>query len=118
MPGRVFHQSQEPIKDLDTAKIYDYELPTWSMGMAIAEFNGRFPETGRSANVGCELAYYVISGSGTIYSERGTFKIGPSDVYIFKKGEKYYVIGKNLKVLMPSSPAWQGKDFKWFPDKE
>lgn len=112
----VYKVKAEAAKDLGNVKIFDFDLPTWNLGLAMAELDGRFPPEGKSSNVGCELIFYVLSGSGTIYSENGVFDLETGDVYHFKKSEKYYVVGKRLKVLMPSSPAWQAKDFKLFPD--
>ncbi len=110
--SRIYSQEDTNFNDQDSVQVWSYDLPTWSMGLAVAKFNGRHPRSGSSSNIGCEIVYYVISGSGTIYSENGRFEIGPGDVYHFMRGERYYVVGDNLQVVIPSSPTWQPRDHK------
>lgn len=87
--------------------VWEYEYPSESFSFATALINGRYPDKGRCANLGCEEVYYVISGEGIIHSEFGDFKIEQGDVYSFKKGEKYYVEGKNLFVGLANAPRWR-----------
>jgi len=54
----------------------------------------------------------VISGSGAIHSEFGNFKIQEGDLYFFKKGEKYWVEGKNLFLIVVNAPKWTPEQHK------
>jgi hypothetical protein len=110
--GTVYHFQETEFKNLDNAQVWGYELPTWNMGLALVEFNGRHPKKGYSCNVGCEFIYYILSGQGQIFSRDGVCSLKPGDVYHFKKNEKYYLETDYLKVLIPSSPGWQEKDSK------
>jgi len=63
-------------------------------------------------NLDCEQVYYVISGTGIIYSEKGEFKIEKGDLYYFERKEMYYVVGNNLEVCIINSPKWNFEQYK------
>jgi mannose-6-phosphate isomerase-like protein (cupin superfamily) len=94
---------------------YEYEYPDLDSSIAVAEVNGRYPESGKSVNLECKQVYYVISGSGIIFSEKGEFEIKEGDLYFFEKKESYYVDGKNLKVCIMNSPKWMIEQYKSIP---
>jgi len=101
-------KKEQAIKKQNTEDciVFEYEYPSTNSSFAISKIEGRYPEKGKSKNLECEQAYYVISGSGTIYSEKGNFEIEKGDLYYFTKEEAYHVIGKNLEVCILNSPKW------------
>jgi mannose-6-phosphate isomerase-like protein (cupin superfamily) len=50
--------------------------------------------------------FFVISGSGTIHSEKGDFEINEGDSYSLEQGEKYYIKGDKLLVSLINAPKW------------
>ena len=86
--------------------VWEYEYPSKLFSFATASINGRYPNKKRVTNLYCEEVYYVISGSGIIHSEFGEFKIEQGDLYFFKKGEKYWVKGKKLVLVLVNAPKW------------
>lgn len=60
----------------------------------------------------CEEVYYVVSGSGVIHSEFGSFEISTGDVYHFQIGEKFWVEGDNLELVLVNAPAWRSDQHK------
>jgi len=90
----------------ETCSVWEYDSQSENISFAIAYIDGRFPDKGRVANTGCEETYYVLSGSGTIHSEFGDFNIEEGDLYYFKKGEKYWSEGKQLKLVLVNLPKW------------
>ena len=74
----------------------------------------RYPDSGRAANMECEEIYYVISGTGTIHSDKGDFKIAKGDLYLFEKKEKYFVEGKKLFIFLMNAPPWNLKQYKGY----
>jgi len=52
-----------------------YTHPTNNLSYATVSINGHYPETKRVTNLECEEVIFVISGSGTIYSEKGDSQI-------------------------------------------
>lgn len=111
-------KKEQAIKKQNSDKciVFEYEYSSNDSSFAIAEICGRYPERGKSMNLECEQAYYVVSGSGTIYSEKGEFELNEGDLYYFKKEETYYVIGNNLRVCIINSPKWNFKQYKSIDD--
>lgn len=92
--------------------VWEYEYPSKLFSFATALINGRYPDKKRVTNLECEEIYYVVSGSGVVHSEFGDFKIEQGDLYFFKKGEKYWVEGKNLFLVLVNAPKWTTKQHK------
>ena len=90
----------------EACSVWEYDFQSDNMSFATAYIDGRFPDKGRVANMGCEEIYYVLSGSGIIHSEFGDFNIEEGDLYHFKKGEKYWSEGKELKLVLVNAPKW------------
>ena len=92
--------------------VWEYESPSRLFSFATALISGRYPEKKRVTNLECEEIYYVISGSGVVHSECGDFKIEQGDLYFFKKGEKYWVEGQNLFLVLANAPQWTSGQHK------
>jgi mannose-6-phosphate isomerase-like protein (cupin superfamily) len=92
--------------------VWEYEYPSNLFSFCTALINGRYPDKKRTTNLSCEEIYYVMSGFGIIHSEFGDFKIEKGDLYFFKKGEKYWVEGKNLSLVLVNAPKWAPEQHK------
>jgi mannose-6-phosphate isomerase-like protein (cupin superfamily) len=92
--------------------VWEYDYASSNFSFATALINGRYPEEKRAVNTECEEAYYVISGSGTIHSDKGDFLVNQGDLYCFEKGEAYWVMGNNLFVALINAPKWTFEQFK------
>jgi mannose-6-phosphate isomerase-like protein (cupin superfamily) len=97
----------------DQCIFWEYDSQSKDVSFAIAYINGRFPEQKRVVNTECEEIYYVLSGSGVIHSEFGNFIIEKGDFYHFKKGEKYWSKGKELKLVLVNIPRWSSEQLKF-----
>lgn len=86
--------------------VWEYPFASSLFSFATALINGRYPEERRVCNKECEEIYYVVSGTGVVHSEKGDFELNPGDVYFFVKAEKYFVIGKDLKLALVNAPKW------------
>jgi mannose-6-phosphate isomerase-like protein (cupin superfamily) len=98
-------QSKE-IKNSVDCTVWEYKLPSKLFSFATTKINGRYPDKGSVINTDCEEIYYVISGTGTVHSERGNFKLATGDLYFFEAREKYWVEGKNLFLVLVNAPPW------------
>jgi len=98
-------QSKE-IKNSVDCTVWEYKIPSKLFSFATTKINGRYPNKSSVTNTNCEEIYYVISGSGTVHSERGDFKLTKGDLYFFEKGETYWVAGKNLFLVLVNAPPW------------
>jgi len=92
--------------------VWEYDYPSKDSSFATALINGCYPDKGKSVNLECEQIYYIISGLGTIYSEKGDFSIVAGDAYYFDKGEAYSISGNNLLVAIINSPKWNPAQYK------
>ena len=105
---------KEERKEKQIAKnsfVWEYPLHNKNLGVALAKINGRFPDIGRTINRACQEIYYVIGGSGKIFIEDEEFELNEGDVFLIDPGKKYYVVGKKLVLLCPTSP-------EWFPEQQ
>ncbi len=94
------------IQNSKDCTVWEYVVPTERFSFATTLIDGRYPDEKRVTNLECEEIYYVISGSGTVYSEKGIFNLEAGDLYFFEQGEKYYVEGDNLFLVLVNAPKW------------
>jgi len=103
------------IKSSDTRKkenckgctVWEHDHPTNNLSLATSLIDGRYPEQKRVTNLECEEICYVISGTGTIHSDKGTFEIAEGDSYHFEIGEKYAIEGDKLYLVLINAPKWK-----------
>jgi mannose-6-phosphate isomerase-like protein (cupin superfamily) len=100
------------IKNSKNCTVWEYDLANKDLSYATALIDGRYPERKRATNAECEQIYYVISGSGTVHSEKGEFKIGEGDLYHFEKGEIYWVEGSQLFLTLVNAPKWTLEQYR------
>ena len=62
-------------KNSPACTVWEHDHPTNNLSLATSLINGRYPEEKRVTNLECEEIIFVISGSGTIHSEKGDFQI-------------------------------------------
>ncbi len=109
------HIKKSDAKKFENSKsctVWEYEFPSKDVSYATALINGRYPAKRRCLNVECAEIYFVISGSGTVHSEKGDFRISGGDAYFFEKGEKYWVEGKQLLLALINAPKWTPEQHK------
>jgi len=86
--------------------VQEYSLDNKNLDFALAEINGRFPESGKTTNKVCQEIYYIISGTGTLYIDDKEIELNKGDVYLIGAEKKYHVTGENLNIALATSPAW------------
>ncbi|MEA3229857.1 MAG: cupin domain-containing protein [archaeon] len=86
--------------------IWEYGLDNKDLDFALTRINGRFPDSGKTMNKVCREIYYVISGTGKIFIDDREIELKEGDVYLIETGKKYHVIGEDLTLALPTSPAW------------
>ena len=89
--------------------VSEYQLDLENIGVVKVELDGRYPQEGKVMNQESDLIYFVLSGEGLV---NGEIKIGPQDIYVFKKGVPYFVEGKNLVFVGITQPAWKLEQHK------
>ena len=86
--------------------VWEYPLNNKNLDLALTKINGRFPESGKTMNKVCQEIYYIISGTGTLYIDNKEIELNEGDVYLIEAEKKYHLIGENLVMILPTSPAW------------
>lgn len=95
------------VANSDRCTVWEYPTTdTKAFNVATAQIDGRFPDERRVVNLELEEIYYVLSGSAMIHSEKGDFEITEGDVYKFDKGEKFYVVANDLRLVVTCAPAF------------
>ena len=92
--------------------VWEYGYPSEDFSFATALIDGRYPEEKRVTNLECEEVYYIISGSGTVHSEKGDFEISEGDLYFFEKREVYWIEGDDLLLALVNAPKWTPEQHK------
>lgn len=95
-----------------SCSVNEYDFPFKNLGIAIVKINGRYPDSGKAMNTECDEIYYVISGSAVIHTAEGDFKINKNDAFYFEKNKWYWVEGKHLEILLPTSPSWFPEQYR------
>lgn len=94
------------VSNSDRCTVWEYDMDNENFNVATAYIDGRFPDEKRVVNLELEEIYYVQSGSATIHSEKGDFYIEEGDMYLFDKGERFYVDANNLQLVVACAPAF------------
>lgn len=89
----------------DTCVVYEYGANRQN-DCAKAVINGRYPERNFAMNEVSEMTVYVLSGLGRVATRDAAAELRPGDVCFIGKNEPYYYEGKDLAVLMVSTPPW------------
>ena len=86
--------------------VYEYPDASKDLGIAVSELNGRVPDEGRMKNNVVHEVYYVLSGSAKVFMGDKIFEISEGDVLHIDAGREYHVEADNLKLVIPTSPAF------------
>ncbi len=100
------------VSNSDKCTVWQYDTQTKNFDVATAFIDGRFPDEKRVINLELEEIYYVQSGSAVVHSEKGEFKIETGDVYLFEKGEKFWLDADELSLVITCSPAFDPEQHK------
>jgi mannose-6-phosphate isomerase-like protein (cupin superfamily) len=79
---------------------------------AIAEINGRYPESGWSFNTAVKEMVFVLSGEGKIVTDAGEKTLIKDTMVLLDINERYYFEGTMLRIFMPTTPAWTPEQYR------
>lgn len=98
---------QEP-----SSVFYEYKLSAKNVCIGVSEINGRYPETGYEMDEKVEGCWYVESGRGAVWIAGQEYAVEPGDVISVPAGEKFYIQGESLRLVVASSPLWYPEQHK------
>lgn len=109
---KIVHKDQTQIfKNGENCIAIEYPMGDKDINGAVAEINGRYPDTGRVFNTECKELFYVIEGTGTLTVEGEEVKLAQGDLVLVEPEEKYFFNG-HLKLFVPCAPAWNPTQHK------
>lgn len=83
------------------------------MELAISYINGKYPEGGGfDVDEAVDQIWYVESGTGTVCIQGSECTIEPGDMLLVPRGQKYWIRGKSLKLVVASCPKWFAEQHK------
>jgi mannose-6-phosphate isomerase-like protein (cupin superfamily) len=100
------------VSNSEKCTVWEYDMHNQNFNVATAYIDGRFPDEGRVVNLEVEEIYYVQSGLASIHSEKGDCEIEAGDMYLFEKGEKFWVDAKELSLVVTCAPAFRPEQHK------
>lgn len=100
------------VQEYGTSTFYEYKLPFNNLAVGVSVINGRYPQTGFDVDEKVEQVWYVESGEGTIQLANEEFVVKSGDMMLVKQGEKFWINGKNLKLVVSSNPPWTATQHK------
>lgn len=105
-------QDSKEKRNSNDCTVHEYDYPCELFSFATAFIDGRYPETKKCTNLECDEIYYVISGNGIVHSEKGDFELSQGDLYLFEKGEVYWVEGNKLELVLVNAPKWSSEQYE------
>lgn len=109
----IIKQSEaDAILENGISTFYEYQFPFKNASLGLSEINGRYPQTGYDIDEKVEASWYVESGTGILWVGGNENKIEKGDMIYVPAGEKFWINGKSLKLVVCSSPRWTPEQHK------
>ena len=99
-------------KVMKECTVWEYDFKNKSIQFALARINGRYPDSGKGMNKVCYMIYHVIEGRGRLFVDDEEHELKKGDTFLIEPGKKYYIIGQNLILAIPTSPAWYPEQYE------
>ena len=116
---RKHEASEKGVGDTVVREYFVQIVP--NLGLATATVNGTYPpenEGNWAINERVDEMYYVLGGAGKIiYQDGDTIQLEPESAAYIPRGLKYRVEeARDLRVVIPTGPAWSADQHKWCAD--
>jgi len=98
--------SSEMKQNGESCTVWEYPFPSKNLWIAVVKIDGRYPEKGKAINKKCDIVYYIISWTGKIHNKDGSLDVSEWDSFFLEKNKWYWVEWNDLKMVLPSTPAW------------
>ncbi len=91
---------------------HEYRFDFKNASLGISEINGRYPKSGFDIDEQAEQSWYVESGQGVVWAGGQGHQIEKGDMVHLDPGEKYWIRGQHLRLVVASSPPWSEAQHK------
>jgi len=88
------------------SRFHEYQFPFKNASLGISEINGRYPEAGFDVDEEVEASWYVEEGKATIWIGGQEHTVEKGDMIYVPQGEKYWINGQDLRLVVCSSQPW------------
>lgn len=95
----------------NSTTIWEYLIDEPSIGGAVAEVNGRYPEKGFAINQISKEIAFVISGNGHVITSKTKHALEVGDVIFFDKREQFAWEGV-FSIFIVTTPKFDPKQHK------
>lgn len=103
---KVCHHNQTRfIENGEHCQVTEHQHHDARINFSVIEINGRYPQSDRVTNLGCQELAYILEGNGTIIINGETVTLNTGDSILIDAGEKYYWQG-HMKMAVSCTPAW------------
>lgn len=99
-----------------TSRFHEYQFPFKNASLGVSEINGRYPTKGYDVDEKVEASWYVEHGKATIFIAGQTYNLEAGDMIYVPAGEKFWIEGENLRLVVCSSPMWTPEQHKHIED--
>ncbi|OGK17700.1 hypothetical protein A2866_05965 [Candidatus Roizmanbacteria bacterium RIFCSPHIGHO2_01_FULL_39_8] len=94
------------IQEHPGSTFHEYNLPFQNVSVGVSEISGRYPHSGFDVDQEVEQVWYIEQGKGRVWLLNSFYELSEGDMVLIPKGEKYWIEGTNLKLVVVSSPPW------------
>lgn len=94
------------------SRFNEYQFPFKGASLGVSEINGRYPVSGYDVDEQVEASWYVEKGTAKIWVGGSEYKVEPGDMIYVPAGEKFWIQGNSLKLIVCSSPTWTPEQHK------
>jgi len=100
----------------DECVVWEYQSVGRKASNAVAEINGRYPQSGWAMNDVSDELVYVIAGTGKLTGPNQSIDLAPGDTALVEAGDRFAWEGKGLTVFIPCFPAWTPEQHHFLPE--
>ncbi len=107
----IIGEQAQKFENGPTCTVYEYGGDE-DLDGAVAEINGRYPESGWSMNTKVKEMAFVLSGEGKVVTKDGEKVLFKDTMILLDANEQYYFEGNDLRIFMPTTPAWTPDQYR------
>lgn len=94
------------------SRFHEYQFAFKNASLGVSEINGRYPGKGYDVDEAVEAIWYVEEGEANIWIGGEVYHVEKGDMVYVPMNEKYWIEGKNLRLVVASSPTWYPEQHK------
>ena len=94
------------------SRFTEYASPISTLTTGVSEIHGKYPASGFDVDEDVDASWYVVSGTGRIFVGDEVHKVAEGDIIFVPRGDKFWIEGDALKLVVTSCPPWNPAQHK------